>query len=483
METRMRRCIRAAAAVFMIVMISGLSALQAVYANEILAQAQDPAYLKAAKAAYGIENVYYCSEYNGSIVSALAAAQDEASKSDPIIVYADDQRYTVSTKKAFSGAGAVSGIYIPENVVLVGEADTVIKDKTSNASKPLILVGGSIYGFRVECGKRSQSVVKYKNDMTYSTAKSPSGKQINGNTEKVEVVAPGLTGIHAIGAKNINIKNNIVRDSKVKKCTGISIMYGAKATTVSGNKISNIGASGFGSAISLCHADAVAIDKNVIKNVAGHGISTDTDQKGKSHAYCRVRYIRKNSINGAKDGIWLENKCQVTDSMSGNTINNCKVNGIGIEALSKYKNTKAGSIAAMTGNTIKNSTRSNLSIVGKYGVVRMKSGNVISGCRKTNNVTLDKKAKLYITGSKNKITTAYGYGIYVCNGSYLSINGTTSLTKNKSYALGIIGKSKAVVKKANLKGNTKGSARVGKGSTLKLLNCKKDKIVKVNTVN
>lgn len=463
----------------MLVLLAGLLPVQAAFADT--AEQTEPANLKAAKAAYGIETVYNCADYE-DIEDALLAAQGTATAADPVIVYAGSGNYTITAKQVYKDAGAVSGIYIPENIVLVGEADSVIIDKTTNDTKPLMILGGSVYGFCVKCGLTSDTVIKYKNGVSYSTAKAPSGKQINGNTEKVQIIAPGLTGIQAITATNININNNIVRDGRTRNTTGISLLYGAKANSISGNKIYNLGSSAYGSAISLCHSDAVAIDRNVIRNVAGHGISTDSEQSGKGHAYCLIKYVRKNSISGAKDGIWLENKCQITGDLSNNTIMNCTVNGIGIQALSKYKDTKSGSIRKMEANTIKNTTRSNMSIYGKYAVVRMTKGNVISGCKKTNNVTIDKGAKLYISGNYNKIINAKGFGVYVNNKSYLSINGKNNLKNNSKYGVGIVGKSKCVIKSSNLKGNKKGSARVGKGSSFKYSKCKMGKVVKAKTV-
>ena len=437
----------------------------------------------AAKKAYGIENVIYVSDWDNDIMSALQLAGEEATASKPIIVYAGSGSYAIKRKDVYFNSGYVAGLYVPKNVVFVAEKDTVITDASGSASKPLMIVAGSVYGGKYDCKFKVNNAIIFRNNTTFSTAKTSTGKQLNGNVEYTEVVSPCVVGIHAIGCKNFIVEHNIIRDGTRRATTGIGMMYSSKASSISYNKISNIGAQQYGSAISVTHSDAVNIVGNVIKNASGHGISTDSEQKGKAHAYSRITNVKNNTINGAKHGIWLEKGCQITGVMSGNKISNCRQNGVAVAGNKAYTGSCKWSINAMSNNTISRIKRSNLSVSGKYGKVRMVAGNTFDTSKQTNCVTLDKKGKLYITGKGNVIKNANGNGIYVSNGSYLKVTGkSTKITNNKSFAISLYNKSKAEVSNANLNGNRNGSARIGRGSKLTMKKCSKGKVVNSSTI-
>ncbi len=441
----------------------------------------------AAVAAYGIENIYYCSDYDNDIMAAIKDASS-VYPAEPAIVYAGPGSYVI-TKKTGRLAGDLdhmsytSGIHVPENIVFVAEQDSVFTDESGKKDLPLVRIRGSIYGGTYDCDFKVNKGILIDDYTDFSSDVTVTGKQLNGNVEYTEVISPLVAGIDAINSRNFIIEHNIVRDGTNRATTGIGMMYDSYAKSISYNRISNMGAEAYGSGISVTHSDAYAINNNIIRNVAGHGISTDTEQKGHGHAYCRINYIKNNTINGAKHGIWLEQGCQVTQSLYGNKISNCTQNGIAVAGTKAYTGSCKYSIYAMSKNTVSNIKRSNLSVTGAYGKVRMVSANLLDLSRQTNCVTLDKKAKLYITGTGNIIKRAKGNGIYVTNRSYLKISGKkTKITANKSFGVSISKYSKAYIANSNLKGNTNGSVRVGKGSSLTIKNCIKNKIVKSGSV-
>ncbi len=437
----------------------------------------------AAVAAYGIENIYYCSDYDNDIMAAIEEAAQNTSEVNPAMVYAGPGSYEITKKRVYLNANYLAGIYVPENVVFVAEQDAVFTDESGNSSKPMVIVSGSVYGGIYDCDFKVEKGIIFKNNTDFSSDVTGPGKQINGNVEYTEVISPSVAGIHAIGVTNFNVEHNIVRDGTNRATTGIGMMYGSYAKSVSYNEISNMGAEAYGSAISVTHSDAYAINNNIIRNAAGHGISTDTEQKGRDHAYCRINYIKNNTIKGAKHGIWLEKGCQVTKNLYGNKISNCTQNGIAVSGTKAYTGSCKWSIYSMSKNTVYNIKRSNLSVSGAYGKVRMVSANLLDISKQTNCVTLDKKAKLYITGAGNIIKRAKGNGIYVSNRSYLKITGkNTKITGNKSFGVSLYKYGKAYITNSYLKGNSNGSVRVGKGSSLTIKKCTKGKIVKSKTV-
>ena len=448
--------------------------------------------LEAAKAAYGTSNVIVNDSLDSLQDDLFEAALNRSSDSSPCIVYVPGGRtYTITKEKAHNKggirAGYVSGIFVPENVILVAEKNTVFKAAPADKMQRLVLVRGSVYGGTYQGSNKCFFPLQFRSDVTYEKTRS-GNRQVDGNIERTYVTTAKQCGIKAIGSKNINIMYNNVSNCRTKKACGIGVTYGAQANQISHNTIKNVGASGFGSAIDVTHANVSYIEYNKISGAAGHGISTDTDQTPLSKTkqnYVKISRVKGNTISSCGvHGIWLERRCQISSSLSGNTIKNCKKCGIAIEGTVKYVGKCQYSINAMAQNKIYNNTRSNVSVSGKYGKIRLTKGNVIKGSRQQGGLLADKYAKIYITGAGNKITGNKGYGIYLRNKSRLTISssGRNYIQSNKKYAIGLYNKSRAVVKNAVLTKNKKGTAYVGKGSSFKRSKCKVSKIVKGKTL-
>ena len=441
--------------------------------------------LTAAKKLYSTEAVVFNESLDTLQDDLFEAALNNSSDTSPCIVYIPSgSTYAVKTAKAYKKGGIEAGykvgVYVPENVVLVAEADTVIKAGASMTR--LVMVSGSVYGGKYDGASKASFPLSFKNETTFEKYKS-GDKQVDGNIEYTEVTGATQCGIKAITCKNIRICFNNIHDCKTANACGISIMYGSLATSISKNTITNVGADNKGSGIDVTHASADNINNNTISKTGGHGISTDTEQTPASktkQSYVRITNMKGNKISkSGTHGIWLEKKCYISGSFSSNTITSSGLCGIAIQGTHKYPGDNKYVIKTMESNTIKSSTRSNISLSGKYGIMKMGKNNTINASKEQSSIVLDEKAKLYIVGSGNKINGSEQYGIYLKNGSYFrSSYSKTYIQENGKYAIGLAGKSKAELKNATLTKNTKGSAYVGSGCTLKLTSCKKDKIVK-----
>lgn len=441
--------------------------------------------LTAAKKLYSTQKVIINESLDSLQSDLFEAALNNSSDKLPCIVYIPaETTYVIKSAKAYKKGGIEAGykvgIYVPENVILVAEDDTVIKAGVSMTR--LVMVSGSVYGGKFDGASKASFPLSFKNGTTFEKTKSGE-KQVDGNIEYTDVTGATKCGIKAIGCKNIRICFNIIHDCTTRNACGISIMYGSLATSISKNKITNIGSEKCGSGIDVTHASVNNINDNTISKTGGHGISTDTEQSPSSktkQSYVRITNIKGNKISktGAH-GIWLEKKCYVTGSFSSNTITSAGSCGIAIQGTHKYPKDNKYVIKSMTSNTIKSSKRSNISLNGKYGVMRLGKNNVVNGSVEQCSIVLDENAKLYIVGTGNKINGSAQYGIYLKNGSYLkSTYKKTYIQENGKYAIGLTNKSKAELKYATLTGNTKGTAYVGAGCTLNLTSCKSDKVVK-----
>ncbi len=441
--------------------------------------------LIAAKKAYNTKKVIVNESLDSLQSDLFEAALNNSSDTSPCIVYIPaGKTYVVNTVKTYKKdgieAGYKAGVYVPENVILVGEASTVIK--AGKEMKRLVMVSGSVYGGKYDGASKTSFPLSFKNETTFEKKKS-GDKQVDGNIEYVNVYGATSSCIKAIGCKNIRICNNNVHDSTTRNTCGISIMYGSHATSISKNTITNVGSEKYGSGIDITHASVDNVNNNTISKAGGHGISTDTEQSPASktkQSYVRITNIKGNKISktGAH-GIWLEKRCYVTGSFSSNTITSAGSCGIAIQGTHKYPKDNKYVIKSMTSNTIKSSKRSNISLSGKYGIMRLGKNNVVNGSVEQCSIVLDENAKLYIVGTGNKINGSAQYGIYLKNGSYLkSTYKNTYIQENGKYAIGLTNKSKAELKYATLTENTKGTAYVGAGCTLNLTSCKSDKVVK-----
>ena len=441
--------------------------------------------LVAAKKLYSTEKVIINESLDTLQTDLFEAALNNSSDKSPCIVYIPAKTtYVIKSDKAYKKGGIEAGyrvgIYVPENVILVAEDDTVIKAGASMTR--LVMVSGSVYGGKFDGASKASFPLSFKNGTTFEKTKS-GDKQVDGNIEYTDVTGATQCGIKAIGCKNIRICFNNIHDCKTANACGISIMYGSLATSVSKNTITNVGADKKGSGIDVTHASADNINNNTISKTGGHGISTDTEQSPASktkQSYVRITNVKGNKISkSGTHGIWLEKRCYITGSFSSNTITSSGLCGLSIEGTHKYPGDNKYVIKTMTSNTIKSSKRSNISVSGKYGLMRMGKNNVINDSIEQCSIVLDEKAKLYIVGTGNKINGSEQYGIYLKNGSYFkSSYKKTYIQENGKYAIGLAGGSKAELKYATLTNNTNGSAYVGSGCTLKLTSCKTNKVVR-----
>lgn len=441
--------------------------------------------LLAAKELYSTEKVIINESPDSLQEDLFEAALNNSSDTSPCIVYIPSGKiYVVETAKAYKKSGIEAGykvgVYVPENVVLVAEADTVIKAGASMTR--LVMVSGSVYGGKYDGASKASFPLSFKNETTFGKEKS-GDKQVDGNIEYTEITGATQCGIKAISCKNIRICFNNIHDCKTANACGISIMYGSLATSISKNTITNVGADKKGSGIDITHASADNINNNTISKTGGHGISTDTEQSPASktkQSYVRITNMKGNKISKAgTHGIWLEKRCYITGSFSSNTITSSGSCGVAIQGTHKYPGDNKYVIKSMTSNTIKSSKRSNISLSGKYGLMKMGKNNTINDSKEQSSIVLDEKAKLYIVGTGNKMNGSEQYGIYLKNGSYFrSSYKKTYIQENGKYAIGLAGKSKAEIKNATLTNNTKGTAYVGEGCTLKLTSCKTGKIVR-----
>lgn len=441
--------------------------------------------LTAAKKLYSTKKVITNESLDTLQADLFEAALNNSSDKSPCIVYIPaDTTYVIKSAKAYKKGGIQAGykvgVYVPENVILVAEDTTVIKAGAEMTR--LVMVSGSVYGGKYDGAKKASFPLSFKSGTKFEKTKSKD-KQVDGNIEYTEVTGATQCGIKAIGCKYIRICYNNIHDCSTRNACGVSIMYGSLATSISKNTITNIGSEKYGSGIDITHASADNINNNTITKVAGHGVSTDTEQSPSSKTkqnYVRITNMKGNKISKAgTHGIWLEKKCYVKSSFSSNTITDSGSCGIAIQGTHKYPGDNKYVIKKMSSNTIKRSKRSNISVTGKYGIISLGKNNTINESLEQCSIVLDEKAKLYIVGTGNKINGSEQYGIYLKNGSYLkSTYKKTYIQENGKYAIGLTNKSKAELKYTTLTKNTSGSAYVGSGCTLKTTSCKTDKIVR-----
>ncbi len=452
--------------------------------NGVAAEA-DTENLTAAKKLFSTKKVITNESLDTLQADLFEAALNNSSDKKPCIVYIPaNTTYVIKTAKNYKKdgitAGYKTGVYVPENVILVAEDTTVIKAGAEMTR--LVMVSGSVYGGKYDGAKKASYPLSFKNSTKFEKTKS-GDKQVDGNIEYTEVTGATQCGIKAITCKNIRICHNNIHDCTKANACGISIMYGSLATSISKNTITNVGSDGKGSGIDITHASADNINNNTITQTGGHGISTDTEQSPSSKTkqnYVRISNMKGNKISKAgKHGLWLEKKCYIKGSFSSNTITNSGSCGIAIQGTHKYPGDNEYVIKKMSSNTIKKSKRSNISVTGKYGIISLGKNNKINKSKEQCSIVLDEKAKLYIVATGNKINGSKQYGIYLKNGSYFkSTSKKTYIQENGKYAIGLTNGSKAELKNATLTKNTSGSAYVGSGCTLKTTSCKTDKIVK-----
>ncbi len=342
-------------------------------------------------------------------------------------------------------------VRVPENVLLVGEKDTVIT-QTSLRPNYLIRVSGSVYGGTYVGNPKmpdKQGRVILFNDHEF---KAPNGIVQNTNVSKA-----GWSGIEARGTST---KGCQVIGNTVKNCNGNGIrsIGGSTIALIEGNDVSGSGQAG----IDITLANVNVIKGNNIHKVKGHGISTDTEQKFKSgqvgygcKAKCVIKDVIDNTITDTgTHGIYLEDNCHIKGTMSGN-----KIGKNGKCALGTHPKTTVG-------NMEKNELYgSKMSVFGVSGNAVMGSGNIIRNGKATG-IAISKGGKLTIKGSKNKIYKNKGNGITLTESCSLKITGKKNSIYSNSWGVILVGKKcKATIKNTSIYGNKKGAIYCNKGSS------------------
>lgn len=308
--------------------------------------------------------------------TALADASKAGSLTSFAMVYVAPGSYKVSKT-----------IVVPENVVLAGENTTVF---TNDGTGIMVKNGGAVFGGTYDGANTASNIIRYQ---------PVAFKAPNGMVRSTVVKNSSASGIMAIGADTSNVKT-LYNTVSYCKSSGITTIYGAYSAQIAYNKISNIGkvvnGKPSGSGIDVTHANAGTIQGNTISSCKGHGISTDTEQKGKAHKYVRIKNIKGNKISKTGcHGVWLEDNCKVTVAFNNNTITGAGLNGIAVA--------KNAGIAAMTGNIVKSSKRSNISLGGRGSIVTLKGKNKITYAKNAPGIVLGAYAKLNINGTGNVI--------------------------------------------------------------------------------
>ncbi len=312
-----------------------------------------------------------------AIQDAIDEIESKGSEDAPAMVYVPDGNHNLAKFVA-----------VYENVVLVSEKGAMY---TGGSERRMLKIGGSVYGGTFD-GSKIDTICMYE----YVKF---SGK--NGEVRNTVLKNAKIDGIH-YGA---NSKNGLYFDElggakAVKntitgcKTNGITAMNTGSFSLIEGNKISNVGTGNKGSGISVTLANVTTIKKNTIKNVKGHGISTDTGFKKQMQNKVTISNITGNTIEKVGvHGIWVDTKTTIK-KINKNKINKSKKCGIAIE--------KNGVIKDMNNNTITSSKQSNITMNGKGSKLTVGSGNTITKS-KAIGIMVQAKATLVIKGKNNVI--------------------------------------------------------------------------------
>lgn len=244
----------------------------------------------------------------------------------------------------------------------------------------------------------------------------------------------------------LSIKNNTIKNAKKH---GISV-GGGTVTEISNNTISKAKHNG----ISVDDGTITTITMNTVTNAGKHGISIATLKKKAKGA--TVTDITANTITKAKQNGITVDAGKITN-INENTINNPGKHGISIagadtkkkggtiknicnNTISKAKHNgicvDRGKVTLISGNTIKNSGKHGMSIVGgKVGTGKNNGiqSNTIKTC-KQNGITVSGSGKV-TSIAKNKITSAKRIGISMSGGA--KVNYVTKNTCKKCGKTGI----------------------------------------------
>lgn len=347
---------------------------------------------------------------------------------------------------------------VPENVLLVGEKDTEYTFVYKGSSSYAFRLDGSVYGgtfiWKTDLGAKKGRMLLF-GDHAYSAP--------NGIAKNTHIIGSGWSGIEARGtsSKGSQVIGNTIEDCKGN---GVRSIGGSTIKLVEGNKISGSGQAG----IDITLANVTTIKNNTIKNVTGHGISTDTEQVFKSGDIgygCKKKCIIKDVIGNTiistgTHGIYLEENCHITGTMKGN-----KIGKNGKCAIGTHKKTK---INNMVNNELYGSK---MSVFGIYGTATMGSGNSVHN-GKAGGIVVGKGAKLYIKGKNNKVYKNKMNGIQLIQSCTMSITGKGTKIYGNRWGVNLGGKKcKATIKYAKFYSNKKGAIYCVKGSSFTKKSC------------
>ena len=376
---------------------------------------------------------------------------------------ADTATATGDTQMVYVPAGKhpiYAQLKVQKGVILCGEKATIFDSRLPSDSPAAILVWvyGSVYGGTYNCNNTCDTVLRF-GDCAFAKP--------NGYVMYTTITKAKLRGITASGSKTTGcyISYNTVKDVG-KDCVGVC--NGATVKGIIGNTLSNAVQSG----IDIVHANVVTISKNTISNVTGHGISTDTEQKGRTQNYCRITTVTDNKITGAKHhGVYLEKNCKITGHMRGNVITNCTLNGVciggkgGNSSIGSSKNKKY-----FYNNTVQGSGKSNVSIGNTGSVLVMGSGNKITK-GKGAGIAIGSGGRVYILGKNNYITYNALNGIQIASGGYIKTYVKCTYINNNRWGVNMNAGGTALLNYCVIKGNSKGSVYYVKGATYRQSHC------------
>lgn len=373
---------------------------------------------------------------------------------------ADTAAATGDTQMVYVPAGKhpiYAQLKVQKGVILCGEKNTIYDSQLPADSPAAILVWvyGTVFGGTFNCNQTCDTVLRF-GDCAFAKP--------NGYVMYTTITGAKLRGITASGSNSSGfyISYNTVKDVG-KDCIGIT--YGAVAKGIVGNVLSNAVQSG----IDIIHANVINITKNTISNVNGHGISTDTERKGKAHAYCRITNITGNKITGAKvHGLYLEKNCKVLGNMTNNVITNCTRNGVCLgegATIGSAKNKKY-----FAGNTVQGSGKSNISVNLTGSTLYMGANNKITK-GKAAGITIGNGARVYILGKNNYITYNALNGIQISTGGYVKTYVKCTYINHNRWGVNMNAGGTALLNYCVIKGNSKGSVYYVKGATYRQSHC------------
>lgn len=243
--------------------------------------------------------------------------------------------------------------------------------------------------------------------------------QVTGNT----ITGPYRFAVHEIQSTEVSIDNNTITNTGI---TPVMIESG-KVVSISGNTLKNAGKH----AIAVGGGTIGKIDNNVITSPKRNGINvtagTVTSISGNEVKNVGANGISAAKVSGSKGG--------TIKLISNNKITKPKGTGITVDL---------GKVTNIKGNTIKNTGRHGICVLGgTVGTGSKKTAgilnNTITTC-KQNGITVSTKAKISAIGS-NKITGAKNNGISLtpkCKVKWV-VKNTVKKCKNHDIWIGVSG--------------------------------------------